>query len=60
MIQIRRWNEKTWCHEIKGVIREEIIERQTKLWLGRNYLKIVDKEKVEHIDMGGEKDFWKP
>jgi hypothetical protein len=56
MIQIKKWNEKTWCHEIRGVIQEEITWRQTKLWSGNNYLKRVDKEKVEHIDMKQKKD----
>jgi hypothetical protein len=57
MIQMRRWIEKAWCYEWKGVTWEEIIGRQTKLWLGKNYLKRVDKERVEHIDIKREKDF---
>ncbi len=56
MIQIKRWNEKVLCYEWKGVIREEITWRQTKLLLGRNYLKILDKERAKHIDIEGEKD----
>ncbi len=56
MIQIKRWNEKVLCYEWKGVIREEITWRQTKLLLGRNYLKILDKERAKHIDIKGEKD----
>ncbi len=27
MIQIRRWSEKAWCHEKKGVTREKITRR---------------------------------
>jgi len=60
MIQIRRWSEKTWYHERGGVTQEEITRKQTKLWPGRNYLKKIDKEKVEHIDIREEKDLWKP
>jgi len=56
MIQIKRWNEKVLCYEWKGVTQEEIIGRQTKLWLGRNYLKIVDKEIAKHIDIKRKKD----
>jgi hypothetical protein len=36
---------------------EEITRRQTKLSLGRNYLKRVDKETTKHIDIRGEKGF---
>lgn len=57
MIQMRIWIEKAWCYEWKVVTWEEIIGRQTKLWLGKNYLKRVDKERVEHIDIKREKDF---
>jgi hypothetical protein len=41
------------------VTQEDITERQTKLWLGRNYLKKVDKERAKHIDIIGKKDLWK-
>ncbi len=60
MKQVKRWNEKAWCHERIEITWEKITRRQTKLWLGRNYLKKIDKEIVEHIDIKGEKDFWKP
>ncbi len=60
MKQVKRLSEKTLCHERRGVTWEEITKRQTKLWLGRNHLKRVNKETTEHIDIRGEKGFWKP
>jgi len=33
-----------------------ITRRQTKLWLGRNYLKRIDKERAQQIDIRGNKD----
>lgn len=59
MIQIRRWSEKAWCHEKKGLIQEKITWRQTKLWLRKNYLKRGDKEISKHINIKGKKNFLK-
>jgi hypothetical protein len=33
--------------------------KTNKLWLMRNYLKKVNKERDEHIDIRGKKDLWK-
>jgi len=56
MIQIRKMNEKTWCHEKRRLTQEKLTRRQKKLWSRRNYLKRVDKEIVKHIDIKREKD----
>jgi hypothetical protein len=56
MRQIKKRNEKEWCHERRGVTQEKITRRQTKLWLRRNYLEKVNKEIIEHIDIRREKD----
>jgi hypothetical protein len=60
MRQIKRWSEKAWCHERRGVTQEKRTRRQTKLWPRRNYLKRIDKDIIKHIDIRGEKDLWKP
>jgi len=45
----KRRSKKYWCHEVKGITREEITRRQTKLWLKINYLKIICKETINII-----------